>query len=256
MNIVSKVAFKSMSRNKTRTIVTMVGIVLAAAMFTAVLGGALTLWDYLVRGAQHVNGDYYIACYYPDQTQMEELKENEEVISLAEYQAMGFVYFDDNQSTITSFVLAAVDQSFFNTMPVRLIEGRLPRSSREILLPETAMGLMKHYGYPWAVGQHVELPVQTSCSFYNYQMVPPQTEERSFSATYTIVGIAEDSFYGAEDGAKKAAFLRKRQDLSAVSAVKHDRIFPLGIKRVFPGIGSVDTIRRMAHWFRAAQAKK
>lgn len=199
MNIVSKVAFKSMSRNKTRTIVTMVGIVLAAAMFTAVLGGALTLWDYLVRGAQHVNGDYYIACYYPDQTQMEELKENEEVISLAEYQAMGFVYFDDNQSTITSFVLAAVDQSFFNTMPVRLIEGRLPRSSREILLPETAMGLMKHYGYPWAVGQHVELPVQTSCSFYNYQMVPPQTEERSFSATYTIVGIAEDSFYGAED---------------------------------------------------------
>lgn len=68
--------------------------------------------------------------------------------------------------------------------------------------------------------------------------------------------ILVHSFYGAEDGAKKAAFLRKRQDLSAVSAVKHDRIFPLGIKRVFPGIGSVDTIRQMAHWFRAAQAKK
>lgn len=36
MNILSKVTWQSMWKNKTRTIVTIVGIILSAAMFTAV----------------------------------------------------------------------------------------------------------------------------------------------------------------------------------------------------------------------------
>ena len=198
MNILSKVAFKSMGRNRTRTLVTVVGIALAAAMFTAVLGSALSLWDYLIRGAKFLEGDYFAVWYYPDRYQMETLRDDEDVISIAEYQALGFVYFDDRESTSTSFAVAAVDQVFFDSMPVRLLEGRMPQNSGEVLLPETAAGMLKYYGLPWAVGQEIVLEVESACSFYPYDILPPAVEERSFTARYTIVGIAEDSFYGAE----------------------------------------------------------
>lgn len=199
MNIQSKLAWKSMWKNKARTAVTIIGIVLAAAMFTAVLGAAMSLWNYLVRGAQFLEGDYYIAYHYPDQQQILDLEAMDEVTSVADYQAAGFVYFSEYESPGSTFVLAAADQTFFDTMPVRLKEGRLPQSSGEIVLPETAVTNMKYEKIPCTVGETVTLNVKTNFSSYGYQMIPPETEERYFSMTYTIVGIAEDSFYGCED---------------------------------------------------------
>ena len=68
--------------------------------------------------------------------------------------------------------------------------------------------------------------------------------------------ILVHSFFGSGDGEKKAAFLRQRRDLADVSAVKRGRIFSLGIKCAFPGIGNVNTIRRLMTWFGTAQTEK
>ena len=50
MNILSKVTWQAMKENRTRTIVTIIGIVLSAAMFMAVTTAAFSGLDFVIRG--------------------------------------------------------------------------------------------------------------------------------------------------------------------------------------------------------------
>ena len=61
--------------------------------------------------------------------------------------------------------------------------------------------------------------------------------------------ILVHSFYGIKDGDRKRNFLRQLPSLLNVSAVKNNRLFTMGIKYAFPGIGNVTTIRQMMRWF-------
>ena len=61
--------------------------------------------------------------------------------------------------------------------------------------------------------------------------------------------ILMHSFYGIKDGDRKCNFLRQLPSLLNVSAVKNNRLFTMGIKYAFPGIGNVTTIRQLMRWF-------
>ena len=64
MNIMNRLAWKSMWENKTRTIVTIIGIVLSAAMFTAVTTMAFSFWSFLVENEVYNSGDYFLRYDY------------------------------------------------------------------------------------------------------------------------------------------------------------------------------------------------
>ena len=51
MNILHKVALQGLRKNRTRTLVTIVGVLLAAALFTGVATFAVSLQSYLIIGA-------------------------------------------------------------------------------------------------------------------------------------------------------------------------------------------------------------
>ena len=67
MNIFSRVTFKTMKENKVRTIVTIVGIILSAAMFTAVTTFGSSLYAYLFRVMTESEGNYHISMVYLNQ---------------------------------------------------------------------------------------------------------------------------------------------------------------------------------------------
>lgn len=48
-------------------------------------------------------------------------------------------------------------------------------------------------------------------------------------------------FHSAEDGRQKITFLKRIQELASTSAIQNNCFIPIGIKKVFPGIGCVDT---------------
>ena len=51
MNIFHKVAFQGLRKNRTRTLVTVIGVALSAALITAVATFAVSLQNYMVNGA-------------------------------------------------------------------------------------------------------------------------------------------------------------------------------------------------------------
>ena len=60
MNIFNKVTLQSMKKSRTRTIVTVIGVALSAAMITAVSTFAVSLQNYMVNGAIQKYGDWHV----------------------------------------------------------------------------------------------------------------------------------------------------------------------------------------------------
>lgn len=60
MNIFNKVALQGLKKNRTRTLVTIIGVVLSAAMITAVATFGVSLLSYMTNGAIAKYGDWHV----------------------------------------------------------------------------------------------------------------------------------------------------------------------------------------------------
>ena len=61
MSIFRKVTLKTLLVNKTRTIVTIIGIILSLSMFTAVTVSVSSFQDYLLKITMHREGSWHAA---------------------------------------------------------------------------------------------------------------------------------------------------------------------------------------------------
>ena len=59
MNIMNKFTLRSLKHNKTRTIVTIIGVILSAAMITAVTTFASSIQNFLLEYAKSERGDWH-----------------------------------------------------------------------------------------------------------------------------------------------------------------------------------------------------
>ena len=59
MNVFNKVTLQSLKKNKTRTIVTIIGIMLSAAMICAVTTFASSIKNYALQNAIYNKGDWH-----------------------------------------------------------------------------------------------------------------------------------------------------------------------------------------------------
>ncbi len=117
MSIFRKMTWKTLWQNKSRTIVTIIGVILAAAMFTAVTTLAVSLRDYLIRENIYNYGDYYCEFHYLTDTELQAITNNPAVSSAAECSVLGFTSTqsnEDDSAEAYSYALTAVNQTFFD----------------------------------------------------------------------------------------------------------------------------------------------
>ena len=194
MNILSKVTWQSMWKNKTRTIVTIIGIVLSAAMFMAVFTLAFSLRDFMYRGAIYEQGDYYVSFIQSTNQQLSELNADNRISSVANVHIHGFfsaTYAEETPGYTNTFVLTSADKTYFNTMPVRLLQGRLPENSGEIVVSEYIMSRMEKGEDSVELGDTISLEVNTAPDYfmgYGLQL----GDNKQYTVSYTIVGVIED----------------------------------------------------------------
>ena len=199
MNILSKVTWQTMQKNKTRTIVTIIGIVLSAAMFMAVTTAAFSGLDFAIRGYAYTDGDYFVAFDGLTDTEVEELQNKETVTHLADFKLLGFAGIGEHEDSITGYMdeyyVAAVNRTFFEKMPVHLLEGRLPQNSSEIIVPERYVENYKLNGVTVAVNDEVTQLVQTRLVDTPDPTMYNEYPYDEWEETYTIVGVYEDQYF-------------------------------------------------------------
>lgn len=60
MNVLNRVTWNNLKKNKTRTIVTIIGVILSAAMITAVTTFVSTMQDYMLRSVIAQDGEWHV----------------------------------------------------------------------------------------------------------------------------------------------------------------------------------------------------
>lgn len=196
MSILSKVTWQAMWKNKTRTIVTIIGVILSAAMFTAVTTMGYSLWNYLLDVQVHSSGDYFLRYDYTSQEHIDRLAEDDRVSALSDLKILGFSTFtlerDDGYVLEESCLVAAGDEAFYDMVTINLEEGRLPQNSSEIVITRNIYHYLLDNGVSCELGDVVELSVVPEYTGTDQSIsIEIPTEGNAFTKAYTIVGISE-----------------------------------------------------------------
>lgn len=136
MNIMNKVTLQSMKKNKTRTIVTIVGIILSVSMVTAVTTIVTSLQNYLYETAVYENGSWHGMFQNISFEKGEEIAQDDDVADTVYTQYIGYAKMEASKNDFKPYlyVIGGNDETF-DTLPIHLTEGRLPKNDAEIILP-------------------------------------------------------------------------------------------------------------------------
>ena len=155
MNVFNKVTLQSLKKNKTRTIVTIIGIILSAAMICAVTTFASSIYNYALDNAIYVDGDWHGSAEDMSLETYEMIKNESKVSNHVFAQQLGYAKIEGciNENKPYLFVLGA-SEGFSDMMPVHITSGKYPVSSSEILIPNH---LYENGGVELNIGDTIEL---------------------------------------------------------------------------------------------------
>lgn len=193
MNIFHKVALQGLKKNRTRTIVTIIGVILSAAMITAVTTFGVSLLNYMTNGAIQKYGSWHVNYLDVNSSFVEKQAEDTHVLNTVTFENIGYAMLEGGKNEKKPYLfIAGFTKDAFTSMPLHLISGRLPKNSGEILVPSH---VSNNGGVKFSVGDTLNLAVgnrqiggETLTQHDPYHAEKEtlvQTKEKS----YTVVGI-------------------------------------------------------------------
>ncbi len=192
MNIFNKVALQGLKKNRTRTLVTIVGVVLSAALITAVLTFGLSLMDYAAEGAALKYGDWHVAFLDVDSSFAQERALDNEVTDTVTTENIGYAMLDGGKNPDKPYLyITSFNQETFDALPITLLSGRMPENSSEILVPTH---VASNGGVQIAVGDTISLSVGDRTSGnkklgQHHPYISGEALEPTEEKVYTVVGI-------------------------------------------------------------------
>lgn len=157
MNIFNKVTLQSMKKSRRRTIVTVIGVALSAAMITAVSTFAVSLQNYMVNGAIQKYGDWHVEFLDVPPSFVREQAADSRVADTAAFEEIGYAVLEGGKNPDKPYLfLAGFSPDTYASLPVNLISGRLPENSGEILIPAHVAA---NGGVGYQVGDRLTLQV-------------------------------------------------------------------------------------------------
>ncbi len=211
MNIFHKVTLQSLRKNKTRTIVTIIGIILSAAMICAVTTFVTSMRSYLLEHALYTDGDWHGSAENADFDTYHDIVNSAQVSDSTYNQILGYAKIESkNEFKPYVYIIGGEKASFFDMMPIHLISGEYPQNSGEIIVPEH---MMLNGGVQYKLGDVVSFDIGDRMldGFVMTQKNPcyvwdPEAEDDVLNGesievretrTYTVVGVYErPSFEG------------------------------------------------------------
>ena len=205
MTVFNKITFESLKKNRTRTVVTIIGVALSAAMITAVVTILISLQSYLINDTIARTGNWHIRVQNADVSLVEQLKEDNEIknLSTINYSGSGFLTDDgsfkssievtpDEANDYMFFFIYEFTDETFDMIPLKITAGRLPQNNNEVIVPER---FLDYVYFPYEIGDTFDL------AYYAY------------TSEYTIVGFYE-SLNNTESGILSISdFITKEADL-------------------------------------------
>lgn len=199
MNVFNKVSLQSLKKNRSRTFVTIIGVVLSAALITAVATFGISLLNYMVNGAVHKYGGWHVEFEDANASFAAKQADNDKVANTATFENIGYAKLDGGKDPQKPYLfIAGFSEKTFNTLHITLVSGRLPKNSGEILISGS---VTTKGGISFKTGDTLTLAVgnrmngnkkfgQGNPYISGKETLVPKTEK-----TYKVVGICCTPFF-------------------------------------------------------------
>lgn len=138
MKLLNKLTLKNLRLNKVRTIVTIVGIMLSAALITVVSGMALSGRQTMIDGQTEWSGNYDVALDIIDNSVIETARNNRNVENAFYKESLGYARTKNADGEICDYsVLAMSENTYGNCFKIDLIKGKFPTNSGEAVVTKS-----------------------------------------------------------------------------------------------------------------------
>jgi len=133
----NKVTLRALKKNRVRTIVTIIGIILSAAMITAVTTLIASMQNYMVNLSIAEEGNWHAAVHHVRYENYEKIRDFREVEKAALVRERGYSLLEGSTNEYKPYLyLLEVDKEAFDTLPIHLVSGRLPQNENEVIISE------------------------------------------------------------------------------------------------------------------------
>lgn len=138
MKLLNKLTLKSLRLNKVRTIVTIVGIMLSAALITVVSGMALSGRQTMIDAQAAWSGNYDVALDIIDNSVIETARNNRNVENAFYKERLGYARTKNADGETCDYsVLAMSENTYDNCFKIDLIKGKFPTNSGEAVVTKS-----------------------------------------------------------------------------------------------------------------------
>lgn len=138
MKLLNKLTLKNLRLNKVRTIVTIVGIMLSAALITVVSGMALSGRQTMIDGQKTWSGNYDVALDIIDTAKIDKIRQNRNVENAFYKERLGYARTKNADGEICDYsVLAMSENTYGNCFKIDLIKGKFPTNSGEAVVTKS-----------------------------------------------------------------------------------------------------------------------
>lgn len=138
MKLLNKLTLKNLRLNKVRTIVTIVGIMLSAALITVVSGMALSGRQTMIDAQAAWSGNYDVALDIIDNSVIETARNNRNVENAFYKERLGYARTKNADGETCDYsVLAMSENTYGNCFKIDLIKGKFPTNSGEAVVTKS-----------------------------------------------------------------------------------------------------------------------
>ena len=194
MNVVNKVTLKTLRKNKTRTIVTIIGVILSAAMITAVTTFISSMQRMMINAVTASDGPWQAALTDIPYRAAREESENVKIAASGIRRSLGYARLEGSKNEDKPYLyLQEMDASSMDLYALHVTEGRLPQTPDELMIP---LHVAQNGGVEFSLGDSLILSpgIRTGADGENLgQNDAFRGEAESYREgeprTYTVVGF-------------------------------------------------------------------
>lgn len=201
MQILNRLTIRNLKLNKRRTIVTIIGIILATALLTAVATMAVSLKESVTLRSKKVDGDFHLLLYDMTDKEKESVINNRQVESYYETNEVGYAVLDGCVNDSKPYVyIEALDSDTFEKAEINVTSGRLPEDDSEIVI---SSHIKTNGGVKYNLGDEITFDIGDRTYngkklYQNDDYIEDEQLEAKQTKTYKVVGICDRLPYGEE----------------------------------------------------------